>query len=392
MAQINQERENKFFEILGQLKSEFYNDLGCKYRQGYWLNNSFLDVVRDGDYRPVIGMPVCYPILNRCIGGDGCRFTIAELEKAIENLFRGIENNVDLMSGLQQERYIYSLLVPFSGLCGIELEAFIKRANTWPSYIGDISREKYEKMHRISGAVVFVGPLIGSDNLHYAIDGDGLKDVCTEQEKQEVADVLFEMYYNVLLFKYICNEVGQRLDALLLEKGINLLWYQNQCGVQLVGKRNNIMALARYIGTPELASKYIVEALPKIDDVGHGTASTPTQNAADIWSTLPEKLQTNEAKKIFERAIDAGFMTITSNGAKWNNEKQLLAYFASKMSDRFHLQKRVTFATKEKQTSWKPFEELFDVKDLKSARADCMKNHQGYFEPDKSKEIDKLFE
>ena len=204
------------------------------------------------------------------------------------------------------------------------------------------------------------------------INTEDLDDGATKEDFQEVGQELQAMAFNVLLFRLIIDEVGQRLDALLLERGINLLWYQNQCGVQLVGKRNNIMALARYIGTPELVRKYIVEALPKIDDVGHGTASTPAQNAADIWSILPKELQIDEAKKIFERAIDAGFMTITSNGAEWNKEKQLLAYLASKMSDMFNLQKRVSDATGNNQISWKPFEEFFGEKVLRTARANCM--------------------
>lgn len=388
MAQINREREDKFFEILGQLKSEFFRDQGCKYRQGYWLNDSFLDVVRDGDYRPIIGVPVSYPILNRCTEGDGCRFTIAELEKAIENLFRGIENNVNLLSGMQQERYIYSLLAPFNELCGGKLEAFIKHTNKMPFYVGDISREKFEKVHRISSAVVFVGPLIGSDRMHYAIDGNGPKDVYTEQEQQEVADVLFEMYYNVLLFEHICNEVGQRLDALLLERGINLLWYQNQCGVQLV-KERNLPRMARYLGTPELVVKYIDEALPKIDETSEERLEQKQEIATDIFSEMPDALQTAEAREIFKRAEDAGLLSISGNGCKWNKEKQLLAYFAARMSERFCLTNKLD-KDGHVTTAWKPFEILFDVQDLKGAKQNWMRLNTK-FEPTGFEKVDALF-
>lgn len=55
---------------------------------------------------------------------------------------------------------------------------------------------------------------------------------------------------------------GKRLDALLLERGINLLWYQNECGIYLFTHRD-ITAIWDYIGSYELARKYIDEALPK---------------------------------------------------------------------------------------------------------------------------------
>lgn len=406
MAQINQERENEFFRFFGRLEEEFIRELEYNATKGYYLNDSWHKAVKSlihlrdrmylGKDNAVnlgnnIGKCILwnmdYPILKKHL------LKPDDVEARINDLFKGIECNIDMQSRLQQERYIYSLLKPFSKWCDGIIES---KSDLLPSHIalnidGNSFNESFLRARCISDNIHCNGPILGGCMFECTINTEDLDDGATKEDFQEVGQELRAMAFNVLLFRLIIDEVGQRLDALLLERGINLLWYQNQCSVQLVGKRNNIMALARYIGTPELVRKYIVEALPKIDDVGHRTASTPAQNAADIWSILPKELQIDEAKKIFERAIDAGFMTITSNGAKWNKEKQLLAYFASKMSDMFNLQKRVSDATGNNQISWKPFEEFFCVKDLRTARANCMKSHGGCFEPDKSKEIDKLF-
>ena len=66
---------------------------------------------------------------------------------------------------------------------------------------------------------------------------------------------------------------------------------------------------------------------------------------------LPEELNTDEAKKYFQRAIDLGFM---DDNYKWLGGLQTCAYFASKMSDKLKLGKG-------ERINWKPFEALFGV-------------------------------
>lgn len=48
---------------------------------------------------------------------------------------------------------------------------------------------------------------------------------------------------------------------------------------------------------------------------------------------LPEIVGTDRARKYFARAIDAGFMELTENGAKWLLEQVKLAYFCSRIYD-----------------------------------------------------------
>lgn len=66
-------------------------------------------------------------------------------------------------------------------------------------------------------------------------------------------------------FFFIILNFANRLDALLLERGINLLWYQRECGIYLKSNRS-VTDVDFYVGSIELACKYIEEALPKLDE------------------------------------------------------------------------------------------------------------------------------
>jgi hypothetical protein len=96
---------------------------------------------------------------------------------------------------------------------------------------------------------------------------------------------------------------------------------------------------------------------------------------------LPKELDTDEAKMYFERAIKIGLM---DGNNKWLKGKQMLAWFASKMSDSLKLGKG-------KRISWKPFETLFGFKpgELRSHFNDIQKTGNP---PKDANLIDKVFE
>ena len=99
----------------------------------------------------------------------------------------------------------------------------------------------------------------------------------------------------------------------------------------------------------------------------------PTEELAESKpQQLPDGLNTNEAKQIFQRAIAVRIIEGTEQGYKWKGTKQLLAYFAEQMSNKFNLSGKLD---KEGNTtvSWKPFEDLFGVANLRSAKNDWMK-------------------
>ena len=100
-------------------------------------------------------------------------------------------------------------------------------------------------------------------------------------------------------------------------------------------KRERVMKAMGYI-----ESYFGISLFDVFEDVPEGTETK-----------LPEELNTDEAKKYFQRAIDLGFM---DDNYKWLGGLQTCAYFASKMSDKLKLGKG-------ERINWKPFEALFGV-------------------------------
>lgn len=84
---------------------------------------------------------------------------------------------------------------------------------------------------------------------------------------------------------------------------------------------------------------------------------------------LPAELDNEHARKYFDLAVEKGLMT---GDYKWNKTKALLAFFAAKMSDKLSLSNRQN-TNGSKQVSWKPFEALFNVKNLRVAFNDLQK-------------------
>lgn len=176
---------------------------------------------------------------------------------------------------------------------------------------------------------------------------------------------------------------ANRLDALLLTNGIDLMRLQKESGLYLKDHRQ-ITDVDSYIGSMELAQKYI-DALPKEPQQEQATPE-PQQELKDL---LPEHLKTDEAIKIFQRAIDAKMIEKTDTGLKWKKAKQLLAYFATIISDKFSL---ITRLDKDgnKTTDWKTFETLFGEQGLKGAKQNWMRLNTK-FEPTGFEKVDALF-
>lgn len=108
----------------------------------------------------------------------------------------------------------------------------------------------------------------------------------------------------------------------------------------------------------------------------------PQQEAPKI----PKELNTAEAKELMQKATDAGFITVEAGRYKWNGKKVLLAYFAVKATAYLGLRKNANAVA-----SWKPFESLFQVKELRQSKASYEKYYTEFTPPD-SEMINALFE
>lgn len=131
----------------------------------------------------------------------------------------------------------------------------------------------------------------------------------------------------------------------------------------------------------------------KDQQAGNGRASEaqnlnpkPQQGIKEL---LPEKLKTEEAVEIFKKAIDAKLIDYSPEGLRWKDTKQLLAYFAEKLSNKFRL---TTKLDKDgvQTVSWNPFEKLFGEKDLKGAKQNWTRLNTK-FTPTGFEKVDTIF-
>ncbi len=107
-------------------------------------------------------------------------------------------------------------------------------------------------------------------------------------------------------------------------------------------------------------------------------SKTPINNKTNI---LPDVLNTDEAKELFNRAIELGLM---KDDYTWDKGLQLAACFAREMSIRLDIGKG-------DRISWKPFEELFKLENgkLRSNYNDIQKTGQN---PSDINLVDAVFE
>lgn len=103
----------------------------------------------------------------------------------------------------------------------------------------------------------------------------------------------------------------------------------------------------------------------------------PTPTASDerpIAIQKPTELNTDRAKEIFAKAVEAGLM---SKDYEWLASKSLLACFCREMSVKLDLGKAYNSA-RQKRLVWKPFEQLFNAKkgSLRASLNDIQKTGQ----------------
>jgi len=114
---------------------------------------------------------------------------------------------------------------------------------------------------------------------------------------------------------------ADRLFALLLQYGIDLRRMQERCGVYLKSYFL-ITDYADYVGSIELANEYL-KALPPLQK----EESDTRPNNGDVGAfKLPTELDTAEAREVFQKAIEAGLMSKTASGYKWEKSNVLLAF------------------------------------------------------------------
>lgn len=173
-----------------------------------------------------------------------------------------------------------------------------------------------------------------------------------------------------------CIEAADTLykfKAMLLKTGDEVFEMMQRSGLRLW---TNLSTKSRkYEVCDDVSSKYIS---PLPEEQG----GQPQQKAPEF----PNELNTRKAKELISRAIEAGFITVEAGRHKWNDTKVLLAYFAVRATGYLSLKKKSNAVA-----SWRPFEILFQVKELRQSKAEYEKYHTEFTPPD-SERIDALLE
>lgn len=263
-----------------------------------------------------------------------------------QSLFDEIESNLnECKTGTQKDRYLYSLLQPFAaggystvfcpvaeimhlqgGVKPIEGIADNKKdLKLWESLLGVDDRAN----EQINACKVLIRQQKKQiDWLHYVNT-----QFCYIVGTREINDMAFKVAtVESCLYAFVkyASTFANRLDALLLAYGIDLLRLQRESGFYLKRGRGDITDVAYYVGSIELAQKYI-DALPKPQQIG---AKVET---AKKGIYLPVELQkyseqviTPKATVCFAVAISKGFIERTETGyrrGKSCSTVALLAYF-----------------------------------------------------------------
>ena len=123
------------------------------------------------------------------------------------------------------------------------------------------------------------------------------------------------------------------------------------------------------------------------------TPNDKEQQKDDVHVQLPQRLNTELARKIFSKAINAGMMEEKGNHYKWKQSKVLLSY----MCGRIYCEDRPKYNEREEKTFWKcgrteffpdsELNELFMVTDIGQSR----QNRKDRPVPQGSEKIDELF-
>lgn len=244
-----------------------------------------------------------------------------------------IENNLnECQTDIQKERYLFSLLKPFSELSRVyhpiaEIER-IKKA------IQECESEKthWESLPQNESLNDVAGKPAGTPKEQIEACNSMVEDYKKQIERLHHINKRFREITGqqvndagtveacLSAFRSIAYMFANRLDALLLTCGIDFIKLQKESGIYLKAYRS-VTDVDFYLGSLELAQKYI-NALPKMEDHEQTNPSS---------LELPTELDTERARKYLKKAIEYSWIKPTSTGYHFNKSKTQLAYFTEKV-------------------------------------------------------------
>lgn len=294
----------------------------------------------------------------------------------ISPIIAEVENELRGLAGDERERYLFSLLTPFADLAKIlhptaeinrlkaEINSHRKDLAMWESQPQD------EQLYKINGEpsgtpkdqAEACKSMIARCEANISRLYDVNRRFCEVLNQATESDTI---EYCCGEWVSIATQFANRLDALLLTFGVDLLQLQEKSGIYLKSHRL-ISDVDYYVGSFELTQYYINALPPRQSATSPGERATAPQ--------LPSELDNERARGYFAKAIEAKLM---SKQFEWLASQALLACFARDMSLKLGLNKAKN-SDGSNRISWQPFEVLFGLESgrLKQSLNDIQKTGQ----------------
>lgn len=241
------------------------------------------------------------------------------------------------------------------------------------------------------------------------------EEIKKEPSKEEYLDILkeeYEEYIRTPLLKLI-DEVYYYSDNVIPlhnkeKKAIGIfLKPANECSEDFINEHQAIKTYRYHFQSidEDVTCDYAIEAISEIWNkiVKYEIKKQEKRNTSNQIPqkgiNLPEELNTDEAKKIFSKAVKAGLMQPLSNGSgyQWNRSNAMLAYLCGKIycgdrikqdmvSKEWMLKRGETFFPETALMSFFVNKERQAIKNLGQSRIQMQRPPKGY------KDIDRLFD
>ncbi len=266
-----------------------------------------------------------------------------------------IRANVESSTGLQRERYLISLLTPFKDISDLmhpDKSIYREFQERKDELVADIKQwEQVDDKDEANGQID------AGKQMAEQLDKDYQRQVEISKRMQELchlsySDDNYKDDYALSVwvrFWRLLHMYANRLDAVLLETGIDIMTIQQNAGIWILTRRD-ISSLQYYCGSMQLARKYIDE-LPKAD-------------IQSIVSSIPPALSTPEAKEILDKLIEDGFCIVNGQAYKWIGQANELAAFIDCSSTALKIR------PSNNRVPWKLYKQMFNLsdKEIKAAQ------------------------
>ncbi len=298
-----------------------------------------------------------------------------EIEDAFDNwqfdnraLFDEITANLEEpMSEQQRERYCFSLITPFG--------EYSKTLH--PKWIIGKSQESINYRQRIGGDVSYLERQIEKSNRR----ADKYKDLAFsigKQEGNEDESVFFEFA------QIVCVEYANILDAAFVMFGLDLKQLQDKCCVWIKQDWQHelrVLDVGHYVGSEALAEEYLSrlpQEQPEPQQEQKAAAqdyNIEPQQGEQTTVVLPDVLNTQKTRAVFDEAISRGWMKENGKGDyEWlglkdwkRGRQQQFVYMVGQM----YGYKKSDSGNEGNSIPCKPLEKLFGISGIYSLLIKC---------------------